>query len=86
MWELNPLHIELIHPTEQGSSFFPPGGAWPASRPQVILFPTTIEPTVETPMSLRTNPDRILESIDRERSRDEESAGRIADNRQAAVK
>lgn len=34
-------------------------------------------------MSLRTNPDRILESIDRERSRDEESAGRLSDNRQA---
>ena len=34
-------------------------------------------------MSLRTNPDRILESIDRERSRDEESAGRPSDNRQA---
>jgi len=34
-------------------------------------------------MSLRTNPDRILENIDRERSRDEESAGRTADNRQA---
>ena len=34
-------------------------------------------------MSLRTNPDRILENIDRERSRDEESAGRPADNRQA---
>lgn len=33
-------------------------------------------------MSLRTNPDRILDSIDRERSRDEE-AGRNADNRQA---
>jgi hypothetical protein len=34
-------------------------------------------------MSFRTNPDRILESIDRERSRDEESAGRLSDNRQA---
>lgn len=34
-------------------------------------------------MSLRTNPDRILESIDRERSRDEEAAGRPSDNRQA---
>ena len=34
-------------------------------------------------MSFRTNPDRILESIDRERSRDEESAGRPSDDRQA---
>jgi hypothetical protein len=34
-------------------------------------------------MSLRTNPDRILESIDRERTRDEETAGRPSDNRQA---
>lgn len=34
-------------------------------------------------MSLRTNPDRILESIDRERSRDEETTGRLSDNRQA---
>jgi predicted Rdx family selenoprotein len=34
-------------------------------------------------MSLRTNPDRILESIDRERSRDEETAGRPSDDRQA---
>ena len=34
-------------------------------------------------MSLRTNPDRILESIDRERSRDEESAARPSDHRQA---
>ncbi len=33
-------------------------------------------------MSLRTNPDRILESIDRERTRDEEG-GRIPDDRQA---
>lgn len=33
-------------------------------------------------MSLRNNPDRILESIDRERSRDEEG-GRAADDRQA---
>jgi hypothetical protein len=38
---------------------------------------------METPMSLRTNPDRILESIDRERSRDVESAGRLPDDRQA---
>jgi hypothetical protein len=34
-------------------------------------------------MSLRTNPDRILESIDRQRSRDEETAGRPSDDRQA---
>lgn len=34
-------------------------------------------------MSFRTNPDRILESIDRERSREEESAGRPSDDRQA---
>lgn len=34
-------------------------------------------------MSLRTNPDRILESIDRERSRDEETANRPSDHRQA---
>ena len=34
-------------------------------------------------MSLRTNPDRILDSIDRERSRDEETAGRPSDDRQA---
>jgi hypothetical protein len=34
-------------------------------------------------MSFRTNPDRILESIDRERTRDEERAGRPADDRQA---
>jgi len=34
-------------------------------------------------MSFRTNPDRILESIDRERSRDEEIAGRPSDDRQA---
>ena len=34
-------------------------------------------------MSLRTNPDRILENIDRQRSRDEESAGRPSDDRQA---
>jgi hypothetical protein len=34
-------------------------------------------------MSFRTNPDRILESIDRERSRDAESAGRPSDDRQA---
>jgi len=34
-------------------------------------------------MSLRTNPDRILESIDRERSREQESAGRLPDDRQA---
>ena len=34
-------------------------------------------------MSLRTNPDRILESIDRERTRDEETAGRPSDDRQA---
>ncbi len=33
-------------------------------------------------MSFRTNPDRILESIDRERSREEESAGRGSDDRQ----
>ncbi|MFC1575152.1 hypothetical protein ACFL5A_00710 [Gemmatimonadota bacterium] len=33
-------------------------------------------------MSLRTNPDRILESIDRERTRDEEG-GRHSDDRQA---
>ena len=37
-------------------------------------------------MSLRTNPDRILESIDRERSRDEESARRPSDDRQAVGK
>jgi hypothetical protein len=34
-------------------------------------------------MNFRTNPDRILESIDRERSRDEESRGRPSDDRQA---
>ena len=34
-------------------------------------------------MSFRTNPDRILESIDRQRSRDEENAGRPSDDRQA---
>lgn len=34
-------------------------------------------------MSLRTNPDRILENIDRQRSRDEENAGRQPDDRQA---
>ncbi len=34
-------------------------------------------------MSLRTNPDKILESIDRQRSRDEETAGRQTDDRQA---
>lgn len=34
-------------------------------------------------MSLRTNPDRILENIDRQRSRDEEAAGRTPDDRQA---
>jgi hypothetical protein len=34
-------------------------------------------------MSLRTNPDRILESIDRERTRDEETANRPSDDRQA---
>ncbi len=34
-------------------------------------------------MSLRTNPDRILESIDRERTRDEETAARPSDDRQA---
>lgn len=34
-------------------------------------------------MSFRTNPDRILESIDRQRSRDEESARRPSDDRQA---
>jgi hypothetical protein len=34
-------------------------------------------------MSLRTNPDRILESIDRERSRDEETSGRQTDDRRA---
>jgi hypothetical protein len=34
-------------------------------------------------MSLRTNPDRILENIDRQRSRDEETAGRQSDDRQA---
>ena len=34
-------------------------------------------------MSLRTNPDRILESIDRERTRDEETSGRSPDDRQA---
>jgi len=33
-------------------------------------------------MSLRTNPDRILENIDRQRSRDEE-AGRLSHDRQA---
>jgi hypothetical protein len=33
-------------------------------------------------MSLRTNPDRILDSIDRERTR-EEDQGRMADDRQA---
>jgi hypothetical protein len=33
-------------------------------------------------MSLRTNPDRILESIDRERTR-EDDGGRISDDRQA---
>ncbi len=33
-------------------------------------------------MSFRTNPDRILESIDRERTRDEEG-GRFSDDRQA---
>ena len=33
-------------------------------------------------MSLRTNPDRILESIDRARNRDEE-VGRLSDDRQA---
>jgi hypothetical protein len=33
-------------------------------------------------MSLRTNPDRILESIDRARNRDEEM-GRLSDDRQA---
>ncbi len=34
-------------------------------------------------MSFRTNPDRILENIDRQRSRDEENAGRPSDDRQA---
>ncbi len=34
-------------------------------------------------MSFRTNPDRILENIDRQRTRDEESAGRPSDDRQA---
>ena len=34
-------------------------------------------------MSFRTNPDRILENIDRQRSRDEENAGRQPDDRQA---
>lgn len=34
-------------------------------------------------MSFRTNPDRILESIDRERTRDQETAGRPSDDRQA---
>jgi hypothetical protein len=34
-------------------------------------------------MSFRTNPDRILESIDRERTRDMETASRPADDRQA---
>jgi hypothetical protein len=34
-------------------------------------------------MSLRTNPDRILESIDRQRNRDEETT-RFSDDRQAA--
>ena len=34
-------------------------------------------------MSLRTNPDRILESIDRERTRDVETSGRLPDDRQA---
>ena len=33
-------------------------------------------------MSLRTNPDRILENIDRQRTREEES-GRLSDDRQA---
>jgi len=60
-----------------------PGAPWPASGPWVILFPDDLSNQHGDTMSLRTNPDRILESIDRERSRDEESAGRPADNRQA---